>query len=59
MGWLNPTFLQVGEEIPFMPGMLYRVADGKISMEDARHKHHQLLKRQHFGREPPPIRPPF
>eukprot|EP00873_Tetraselmis_striata_P021005 jgi/Tetstr1/441269/TSEL_029520.t1 len=30
-----------------------RVADGKISMEEARSYHNRLLKRQHFGREPP------
>lgn len=34
-----------------------RVADGTISMEEARQRHHQLLKRQHFGREPPPYNP--
>mmetsp|Transcript_10766 Transcript_10766/g.32302 ORF Transcript_10766/g.32302 Transcript_10766/m.32302 type:complete len:138 (+) Transcript_10766:286-699(+) len=28
-----------------------RVADGKISMEEARSYHHKLLKRQHFGRD--------
>mmetsp|Transcript_35135 Transcript_35135/g.62635 ORF Transcript_35135/g.62635 Transcript_35135/m.62635 type:complete len:143 (-) Transcript_35135:202-630(-) len=30
-----------------------RVADGKISMEEAWSYHNRLLKRQHFGREPP------
>ncbi|GMH44790.1 hypothetical protein BSKO_12742 [Bryopsis sp. KO-2023] len=30
-----------------------RVADGKVSMEEAKHVHHKLLKRQYFGREPP------
>lgn len=34
-----------------------RVADGTISMEEARQRHHQLLKRQHFGREPPRYNP--
>lgn len=30
-----------------------RVADGKISMEEARQRHDALLQRQHFGRPPP------
>lgn len=30
-----------------------RVADGKISMEEAKTYHYKLLKRQYFGREPP------
>lgn len=34
-----------------------RVADGTISMEEARQRHQQLLKRQFFGREPPPYDP--
>ncbi|KAL4431057.1 hypothetical protein ABPG75_006313 [Micractinium tetrahymenae] len=34
-----------------------RVADGTISMEEARQRHHQLLKRQFFGREPPKYNP--
>ncbi|BDA43734.1 hypothetical protein COCOBI_04-7490 [Coccomyxa sp. Obi] len=33
-----------------------RVADGTISMEEAMTRHKQLLKRQHFGREPPNVR---
>lgn len=33
--------------------VLYRVADGTLSMEEARQRHRQLLQRQHFGREPP------
>lgn len=37
----------------------HRVADGKISMDEAYRKHHQLLKRQHFGREPPKVRQMF
>lgn len=34
-----------------------RVADGKISMSEAYEKHHSLLKRQYFGREPPKYDP--
>ncbi|PRW58567.1 LYR motif-containing [Chlorella sorokiniana] len=34
-----------------------RVADGTISMDEARQRHQQLLQRQHFGREPPPYNP--
>ena len=30
-----------------------RVADGTISMAEAHDYHNRLLKRQHFGREPP------
>ena len=30
-----------------------RVADGKTSMEDFKHKHHQLMERQYFGRKLP------
>ena len=30
-----------------------RVADGKTSMEDFKHKHHQLMERQFFGRKLP------
>ena len=33
-----------------------RVADGTMSMDEAYTRHRQLLKRQHFGREPPNIR---
>jgi len=33
-----------------------RVADGTMSIEEARTRHAQLLKRQHFGREPPNVR---
>uniref|UniRef100_A0A061QMR8 Complex 1 LYR protein n=1 Tax=Tetraselmis sp. GSL018 TaxID=582737 RepID=A0A061QMR8_9CHLO len=33
-----------------------RVADGVLSMEEARAYHHRLLKRQYFGREPPNTR---
>eukprot|EP00891_Asterochloris_glomerata_P001846 jgi/Astpho2/1846/e_gw1.00038.417.1_t len=29
------------------------VADGKTSMEDFKHKHHQLMERQYFGRKLP------
>ena len=37
-----------------------RVADGTMSMEDARVRHQSLLKRQHFGRDPGPnFRMPF
>jgi hypothetical protein len=36
--------------------MQFRVADGKISMEEAYSLHHKLLKRQHFGREPPKVK---
>ena len=39
--------------------MARRVADGKMSMDEAYRKHHQLLKRQHFGREPPKVRQMF
>ncbi|GAB4817713.1 hypothetical protein N2152v2_004759 [Parachlorella kessleri] len=34
-----------------------RVADGKLSMSEARDRHQQLLKRQFFGREPPRYNP--
>ena len=30
-----------------------RVADGKISMEEAWTKHNQLMRRQYFGQDPP------
>lgn len=30
-----------------------RASTGVLSWEDAKKKHHQLLKRQHFGRKPP------
>ncbi|CAK0779791.1 hypothetical protein CVIRNUC_004853 [Coccomyxa viridis] len=33
-----------------------RVADGTMSMEEARTRNKQLLKRQHFGRDPPDVR---
>lgn len=31
-----------------------RMADGTIDMEEARALNHKLLKRQYFGKEPPP-----
>lgn len=34
-----------------------RVADGTISMDEARQRHAQLRKRQFFGREPPRYNP--
>lgn len=34
-----------------------RVADGKISMSEAYEKHHSLMRRQYFGREPPKYDP--
>lgn len=34
-----------------------RVADGKISMAEAHDLHHKLLRRQNFGRDPPPYNP--
>ena len=37
----------------------HSVADGKISMDEAYRWHQRLLKRQHFGREPPARRAPF
>ena len=33
-----------------------RVADGSMSIDEAYSRHKQLLKRQHFGREPPNVR---
>ena len=33
-----------------------RVADGSMSVDEAYSRHKQLLKRQHFGREPPNVR---
>ena len=33
-----------------------RVADGTMTMEEARTRNQQLLKRQHFGRTPPDVR---
>ena len=42
-----------------LSGVCGRVADGKISMDEAYRKHNQLLKRQHFGREPPKVRQMF
>lgn len=33
-----------------------RVADGTMSMDEAYTRHRQLLKRQHFGREPPNVK---
>ena len=30
-----------------------RVANGQVSMDEFKQRHHQLLRRQHFGREPP------
>lgn len=33
------------------------VADGSMSMDEARQRHQQLLKRQHFGRDPLPYNP--
>ena len=36
--------------------LLCRVADGTISMDEAMTRHKQLLRRQHFGREPPNVR---
>ena len=35
---------------------LCRVANGQVSMDEFKQRHHQLLKRQHFGREPPVTR---
>ncbi|KDD72877.1 hypothetical protein H632_c2785p1 [Helicosporidium sp. ATCC 50920] len=34
-----------------------RVASSVMDLNDARVKHHQLLKRQHYGREPPAYDP--
>ena len=34
-----------------------RVADGRISMSEARERHETLLRRQHFGRKPPSYDP--
>ena len=34
-----------------------RVADGKISMQEAHDYHNRLMKRQYFGRKPPPQPP--
>ena len=34
-----------------------RVADGKISMQEAHEYHNRLMKRQYFGRKPPPQPP--
>ena len=34
-----------------------RVADGKISMQEAHEYHNRLLKRQYFGQKPPPQPP--
>ncbi len=34
-----------------------RVADGRISMSEARARHDTLLRRQHFGRAPPSYDP--
>jgi hypothetical protein len=39
-----------------MRGDCCRVADGSMSMDEAYTRHRQLLKRQHFGREPPNVR---
>ncbi len=36
-----------------------RLGDGKISMDEGYRKHRELLKRQHFGREPPASRSMF
>jgi len=33
-----------------------RVADGTMTMEEARVRNQQLIKRQHFGRTPPDVR---
>jgi len=38
---------------------LRRLGDGKISMDEGYRKHRELLKRQHFGREPPTRRSMF
>lgn len=52
---LNQKFVardgQVEEGVGDSKGQ--RVASSVLSWEDARKKHHQLLKRQYFGREPP------
>ena len=32
---------------------LCRAANGQVSMDEFKQRHHQLLRRQHFGREPP------
>lgn len=34
-----------------------RVADGKVSMNEAHEMHAKLLRRQHFGRDPPSYDP--
>ena len=44
---------RIGEELPC------RIGPEPISREDGMKKHNQLLRRQHFGRDPPPFRPPF
>lgn len=36
-----------------------RVADGKVSMNEAREIHHRLLRRQYYGRDPPKSIGPF
>lgn len=36
-----------------MLSALCRAANGQVSMDEFKQRHHQLLRRQHFGREPP------
>ncbi|KAK9814462.1 hypothetical protein WJX72_006315 [[Myrmecia] bisecta] len=51
---LGGTFvLRGGELVPGEAVRASRVADGTISMEEARQRHQTLLRRQHFGRDPP------
>lgn len=45
--------LRKGELVQADAERTSRVADGKTSMEDFKHKHHQLMERQYFGRKLP------
>lgn len=39
--------------------IVYRYGDSIMSMDEGYRKHRELLKRQHFGRNPPAVNAPF
>ena len=48
--------LQIAAALSGNPG---RLGNGKLTPNEVHEKHHSLLKRQYFGRQPPRIREPF
>ena len=51
-------FLYVSEtDVVVISAWHCRVADGKLSMSEAWERHTALLRRQHFGRDPPKYDP--